>query len=258
MSKSVKLAFGKRFREARDGKKLSRAALGQRLGISPKTIQSWEMGRTFIEDLSLIPAIEVELEISVSDLIAEATGTGACNGTEDTARPVDGGSHVLAGPAKPSLQVHVQALTNMPDHEELIKDVVAVPMIRSRAEHKPVSELTPDDIHQYVVIPGSWVPRGGVLVAYRMGDSGMLPMMPLGATVIVDRRAMDLEKSIDQVAALFFESKGVRIRKLVRDRKSGRFLAQTIIEGRRTSLPFRPDQGDSILGRVVGVLAQPE
>ncbi|MDR1535410.1 MAG: helix-turn-helix domain-containing protein, partial [Planctomycetota bacterium] len=48
MSKNIKFEFGRLLRQSRDAKGMSRVSLARRLGISPKTIQSWEMGRTFI------------------------------------------------------------------------------------------------------------------------------------------------------------------------------------------------------------------
>lgn len=59
----IRKRFGEKFRLARDDASLSRAKLAKKLGISPKTIQSWEMGRTFIEDLSLIPKLNRALNL---------------------------------------------------------------------------------------------------------------------------------------------------------------------------------------------------
>lgn len=259
MTSDIKAEFGKRFRAARDAKKLSRAAFGVRLGISPKTIQSWEMGRTFIEDLSLIPAIEAELDISVSDLIAKATHGGRSVAAES---PAPYGKrkrgYAKAGPVMPELELHAAKSAQLPDPEKLAKAVVAVPLIRPTSVAKNVAELTPRDILEHRVIPGDWVPRGGVLVAYRMSDSGMVPMINLGGTVIVDRRAQEPEKVLNRVVAMYLESKGMRIRRLMKDPGTGRMYGVTAIEGRRGRMPFRPETGDTILGRVIGVLSQPE
>ncbi len=90
---TIKTKFGKLFRAARDTKRLSRAALGMRLGISPKTIQSWENGRTWIEKLSLIPAIESELDVSISEIIRRATDRGRSAVAESPAAYA-GGCHL--------------------------------------------------------------------------------------------------------------------------------------------------------------------
>ena len=69
---SIKSKFGKAFRERRDELKLSRDDLARMLGISKKTIQSWEIGRTFPQDLSLFPAIERHLQVGITELIRKA------------------------------------------------------------------------------------------------------------------------------------------------------------------------------------------
>jgi transcriptional regulator with XRE-family HTH domain len=261
MTSNIKAEFGKQFRSARDAKKLSRAALAMRLGISPKTIQSWEMGRTFIENLSLIPAIEAELTISVTSLIEKST-RGIMPEVAAEAPAEYGASSSKGcpktGPVHVGFTLHAAKLAAMPEEDILSKDVAAVPLLRPVAAAKPVPSLTTKDIAKYVVIPAEWVPRGGVLVAYRMSDSGMDPMIPLGGIVIVDRRIQDVERSLGRLVALNMNSKGVRIRRLIDDPISRKLVGVTALEGRRGKIPYREDQGDTILGRVVGVMGQPE
>ncbi len=259
MSNEIKAEFGKKFREARDQKKLSRATLGVRLGISPKTIQSWEMGRTFIEDLSLIPAIESELDISVSNLIARATMINETMAAE--AAPAYGPSNTnppKAGPFAPTFTVHALHENAMPSEAELENEFVSVPLLKPQAVLKQIPDLESDDIQSHVIIPGSWVPRGGVLVACRMGDSGMNPMIPLGAIVIIDRRPAELSKMAERVVAIEAHGKGLRIRKLVSDPLTKKIWGMTTIEGRRGKFEYREDMGDKVVGRVVGIMAQPE
>lgn len=259
MSATIKGEFGKRFRAARDAKKLSRAALGLRLGISPKTIQSWEMGRTFIENLSLIPSIESELNISVSDLICKAT-TGDSVAAEAPA--AYGGKRksgrLNPGPVAVSFEICSEETARKLSESRLAELYVAVPRIKPTSALKPVSEISGKDIVDHVLIPGEWVPRGGVLVAYRMGDSGMLPMIPLDATVIVDRRPLDTVKGIGKVLAFNVTGKGLRIRRLQKEHGSGKFFGTTTLEGARGKFPFRPESGDEIVGRVVGIMALPD
>jgi len=259
MSRDFKAEFGRRFREARDAKKISRATLGLRLGISPKTIQSWEMGRTFIEDLSLMPAIEAELEIVLSDLMEAAKGAVSGQGAaEMSASGRRKQARASVGPQRVRLDLHVLAQTLDVDLESLSEGLMAVPLVRPQSVIKPVSDLMQRDIIGHVAIPGIWVPRGGVLVAYRMGDSGMSPMVPLGGVVIVDRRPPDPSKALRCVVAMYLKNKGMRVRLLVQDPDNRRLYGVTVIEGRRGRLPFRPESGDSLLGRVVGILSQPE
>jgi len=70
---TIKDKFGKAFWAARKAKQFSRAELAMRIGVSPKTIQSWENGRTFVEKLDIIPLIEKELGVPFSKLIQQST-----------------------------------------------------------------------------------------------------------------------------------------------------------------------------------------
>jgi transcriptional regulator with XRE-family HTH domain len=256
---AIKREFGKKFRAARDAKKLSRAALGLRLGISPKTIQSWEMGRTFIEDLSLIGPIERELGISVSGLIAEATNpqAGAVAAEAPAVYPRRRG-RPKAGPVDLAFQLQAVSGPAFPEAERLADAFVAVPQVRPGAAMKDVADLAEADIVGHAVIPSDWVPRGGVLVAYRMAESTLAPIIPLGAQVVVDRRKVDPDKVMNRLVALEIRGKGLRIRRLMVDPATGRTVGMPTAESRRGKVPFRPDSGDRILGRVVGVIAQQE
>ncbi len=260
MTKTIKEEFGKRLRYARDAKRLSRAALGVRLGVSPKTIQSWEMGRTFIEDLSLIPAIESELGVAVSALIAKSVdpSTTPLLAAEPGEQYGRKRTPPRAGPIPLQFELHAVKTAAQLDEEKLAKQFVAIPMVKPNTLIKPVAELGPRDVQRYVVIPGEWVPRGGVLVATRMGDSAMAPMIPLGATVVIDRRPCPVEKGMNRVVALNLASKGVRIRRLITDPMSQKIVGVPTIEGRRGKIDYREDLGDTILGRLVGIQAQPE
>jgi transcriptional regulator with XRE-family HTH domain len=67
----MKKRFGAVLRTARENNRLSRQRLGNMLGSSMKTIQSWEMGRTFPEDLELIPRLEGLLGIRFDRILTE-------------------------------------------------------------------------------------------------------------------------------------------------------------------------------------------
>ncbi len=295
MPKDIKAEFGRLMRLSRDAKGMSRATLAMRLGISPKTIQSWEMGRTFIERLDLIPQLEAELECSLSTLIAKATGAtvavGAGVGATATATagvgmgiissPGFGGGlalseaaeamvydehqmgsasqqRLLTRPGPLSLKFNLTTAASMATNDEADKmevDWVSVPMLKPSAVLNPVFEIQPKDIIRQVIIPREWVPRAGVLVSVRMGDSAMMPMIPLGATVIIDLRPLSLEKALGKIAALDFSGKGLRIRQVKRDMAGERYFGASIMEHGRAQMQIRLGKGDRILGEVIGVLA---
>jgi len=253
----IKKRFGKDFRTARDRKKLSRAVLGVRIGVSPKTIQSWEMGRTFIEDLSRIPEIEAELDIAIWQLIAKATHPGRGDIAAESTTAYGKRRLVKAGPISPHFDMHTAKSKSLPALEKFENGCAAVPLLNPHAVTKPIPDLTKRDSPEYIVIPGEWIPRGGVIVAFRMGDSAMTPMIPLGATVIIDRRPLDVKKALNKVVVLNLHDKRVKIRRLIREPVTDNLAGMTALEGQRGKAMFRPDLGDTILGSVVGILAQP-
>ncbi len=287
MPKDIKAEFGRLMRLSRDAKGMSRATLAMRLGISPKTIQSWEMGRTFIERLDLIPQLEAELECSLSTLIAKATGAtvavGAGAGSAlslASGQSFSGGlayseaadamvydehqmgsasqQRLLTRPGPLSLKFNLTTAASMAVNGEADKmevDWVSVPMLKPSAVLNPVFEIQPKDIIRQVIIPREWVPRAGVLVSVRMGDSAMMPMIPLGATVIIDLRPLSLEKALGKIAALDFAGKGLRIRQVKRDMAGERYFGASIMEHGRAQMQIRLGKGDRVLGEVIGVLA---
>lgn len=272
MPKDIKAEFGRLMRLSRDAKGMSRATLAMRLGISPKTIQSWEMGRTFIERLDLIPQLEAELECSLSTLIAKATGAtvgaGVSSGVAaaDAATAID--EHQMGsasqqrlltrpGPLSPKFTLTTAAsVATNGEADKFEIEWVSVPMLKPGAVLSPIFETQPKDILRHVIIPREWVPRAGVLIAVRMGDSAMMPMIPLGATVIIDLRPIPLDKALGKIAAMDFAGKGLRIRKVVRgDSANERYFGASITEHGRAQMPIRPNKNDRVLGEVVGVLA---
>ncbi len=273
MPKDIKAEFGRLMRLSRDAKGMSRATLAMRLGISPKTIQSWEMGRTFIERLDLIPQLEAELECSLSTLIAKATGATVAPGPNvaqagmQQEAPAGLDEHQMGtasqqklltrpGPLSPKFTLTTAAsVASNGDADKLEIEWVSVPLLKPGAVLNPVFELQPRDVLKHVLIPREWVPRAGVLVAVRMGDSAMMPMIPLGATVIIDLRPMPLDKAISRIAALDFAGKGLRIRRVVRDMAGERYFGASITEHGRAQIQIRPSKGDRVLGEVIGVLA---
>ncbi len=269
MPKDIKAEFGRLMRLSRDAKGMSRATLAMRLGISPKTIQSWEMGRTFIERLDLIPQLEAELECSLSTLIAKATGaTVAAPAPSAGEAPVSSlDEHQMGsasqqklltrpGPLSPRFTLTTAAsVASNGDADKFEIEWVSVPMLKPGAVLSPIFEIQPRDVMKHVIIPREWVPRAGVLVAVRMGDSAMMPMIPLGATVIIDLRPVPLDKAISRIAALDFAGKGLRIRRVVRDMAGERYYGASITEHGRAQIQIRPAKGDRVLGEVIGVLA---
>jgi transcriptional regulator with XRE-family HTH domain len=268
MPKDIKAEFGRLMRLSRDAKGMSRATLAVRLGISPKTIQSWEMGRTFIERLDLIPQLEAELECSLSSLIARATGATAAGAVVPPDARTDLEAHTMGaasqqrlltrpGPLSPKFSLTSAAALSMNGEAELLEaEWVSVPLLKPASVLGRVFEIQPKDILRHILIPREWVPRAGVLVAVRMGDSAMMPMIPLGATVIIDMRPIALDKALGKIAALDFAGKGLRIRKVVRgDSAAERYFGASITEHGRAQMPIRPGKDDRVLGEVIGVLA---
>jgi transcriptional regulator with XRE-family HTH domain len=78
---AIKKSFGEKLKVSRLAAGYSRAKLAAELGISAKTIQSWETGRTFPENMSLIPIIESRLGFFIPDMLSETvreeTGSGS-------------------------------------------------------------------------------------------------------------------------------------------------------------------------------------
>ena len=264
MPKDIKAEFGRLMRLSRDAKGMSRATLAMRLGISPKTIQSWEMGRTFIERLDLIPQLEAELECSLSTLIAKATGAtvGAVASPDVAVDEHQMGSAsqqrllTRPGPLSPKFSLTTAAAAALNGESERFEvEWVSVPMLKPTALQGHISETQPKDIIRHVIIPREWVPRAGVLVAVRMGDSAMMPMIPLSATVIIDLRPIPLDKALGKIAALYFEGKGLRIRQVKRDMAGERYYGASITEHGRAQMQIRPNKGDRVLGEIIGVLA---
>ena len=71
LNKAIKASFGEKFEIVRKNAGLSRAKLGAVIGVSGKTIQSWENGRTWPENMSLIPIIEKTLGIFIPKILGE-------------------------------------------------------------------------------------------------------------------------------------------------------------------------------------------
>lgn len=257
MAKDIKAEFGRLMRLSRDAKGMSRATLALHLGISLKTIQSWEMGRTFIERLELIPRLEAALDCSLSSLIAKAMGGSAENAaqTEEPRTMATQRASSRPGPLSPRFSVLAPAAFPEGETARLEHEWVAAPLLKPGAMLTPVSELQPRDVLRHVIIPREWASRAAVVAAVRMGDSAMMPMIPLGAVVVVDVRPLPLEKALGKVAALDFAGKGLRIRRVVRDMSGERCFGAGVTEHGRGRLRLRLDKGDRILGEVIGILA---
>lgn len=250
---TLKTGFGKCFRDAREACKLSRAALGLRLGISPKTIQSWEMGRTFPEDLSLIPAIEQELGISFSDMISASMehvpSTMAAEASPSYGRGRKRMDRAVTGP----LAVQVTVVGKNADEVDNA-DYIAVPMVKPSSAQKQASELLDEDIVKNVLFPAEWIKRGRLLVAFRMKDSAMEPYIPHGAAVLVDTRQTQPDKLYGQIVAFWQPDKGLRIRRMAVN-PDGTPTGLPGREGGRGKIELQFEGEDRILGVVIGFMA---
>ena len=248
----IKERFGKALREARDNKKYSRASLATRLGISQKTIQSWEMGRSFIEQLALIPEIENELGISISRLIETSI-----NGDTENALPPLVEGLARKGPITPTftIQSSLEEVAALME-KDANANWVAVPVVSGDLILNEVPDLYLKDVERHILIPMAWKPRGGVLIATRMNDSGMEPRMFLDDMLIVDCRPTPPEKNIGKILAFNLKDHGLRFRQLYLDKENQRMIAggcDNMLS--RKHYQFHPDKGSLIVGRVVGILS---
>jgi transcriptional regulator with XRE-family HTH domain len=252
---TLKHEFGKRFRAAREDHKLSRAALAVRLGISPKTIQSWEMGRTFIENLSLIPAIEAELNTTFAELLGQVESGAAQKVAEApppygaTAKPSD---RAAAGPLRPVFAIAGEMDKKTLEAKEA--EYLAAPLLKPGSANKDVAELLQKDIKNYVLFPRQWATRGRVLVAYRMADSALTPAVPQGSHVLVDRRTTSAKRLEGRFAALWLADRGMRLRQIELD-PDGAVHGVPYGSNTRGAVAVRPDRGDEILGKVLGFVS---
>jgi len=68
---AIKKSFGEKFKLARMAAGYSRAKLGIEISVSAKTIQSWEVGRTFPENMALIPVIRNKLGFFIPTILGQ-------------------------------------------------------------------------------------------------------------------------------------------------------------------------------------------
>lgn len=260
VTNEIKEDFGRRLRAARDAKGLSRQVLSARLGVSPKTVQSWEMGRTFIEKLSLFPLIERELGISLSEIIEQAMlqdsgkktkKASASKASYGSREPIESS----VSETEPVTFAFNQVRANVELGSEISDNYYAIPIIKPSAISKTVFDLKESDVIDHTIINKEWVPRGGVMVAFVADDSGLEPTIPVGSLIVVDRRELISEKSIGRNAAIFQKGKGLKLRKLEEGDKGG--LKAVTADGKnRGSFEIKADKGDIILGRIIAVLAK--
>lgn len=249
---SVKLYFGKMFRKAREAKKLSRAALGLRLGISPKTVQSWEMGRTFIENLNLIPEIEKELDVVFTDLISipssqpeAASEVPSPAYGKETSYSALVTNKAAAGPQKPIFVVYADDKSVISEN-----DYMAVPLLYPEAALKNPSDIIRKDIKRYCPFPFEWATQGRIFYAFTMPDSSLTPEIGIGSDVLVDTRITEPERLVDKYAAIWISEKGLRIRKI--GKYGNKYYGASLEKVKRANLYINAVKGDRIIGKVTG------
>ncbi len=260
ITNEIKEDFGRRLRAARDARGLSRQVLSARLGVSPKTVQSWEMGRTFIEKLSLFPLIERELGISLSQIIEEAmlpeTNKNASKASERKAK-YNKKTPVITNSVESSPVVFNfnQVRTNTELATDDSSNFVAIPIIKASSISKPVFDLKESDVIDHTIISKEWVPRGGVMIACKASDNGLCPTVPVDSLIIIDRREIIAEKFIGKNLAIFQKGKGLKLRQLDEGSKEGSLRAIPANGKSRGSFVIKENKGDIILGRIVAVFA---
>ncbi len=261
VTNEIKEDFGRRLRAARDAKGLSRQVLSARLGVSPKTVQSWEMGRTFIEKLSLFPLIERELGISLSEIIEEAmlqkSGKSTKKAAESRAKYGKKSAPVAdVNDTEPVTFAFTQVRTNADINPEINENFYAIPIVKPSSLAKPVFDLKESDVIDHTIISKEWVPRGGVMIACTNSDTGLEPTVPADALIIIDRRELIPEKNIGRNVAVIQKGKGLKLRKLEEGTKPGSLRGAPAGGKARGSFEIKQDKGDIILGRIIAVFAK--
>lgn len=71
-SSSVKVEFGKLLQMGRKKAGMSKIAFANTIGVSHRTIDNWEDGKTFIENLGLIDVIHDKTGIYIPTLLDDA------------------------------------------------------------------------------------------------------------------------------------------------------------------------------------------
>ena len=211
----IKDKFGRQLVAARKARGLSRVMLGLRLGISPKTIQSWEMGRSFVENLNLLPILERELGIDLKDTFNKK----ALPKNPKFPQPLALTFNLIArsGP-KPAV-------------DRLAKDLIAIPLLRQAAATKDVHEIARQDIVGHAIIPRKWIVRGRLLTAFEVKVPGGK------AIIIVNRAKMTFGKKTGRKLAIWQPGKGLRV--------------QTLDAGKK----WKPARKLVVVGRLVGMFS---
>ena len=256
ITNEIKEDFGKRLRAARDARGLSRQVLSARLGVSPKTVQSWEMGRTFIEKLSLFPLIERELGISIAQIIEEAMLPETTN-TKRVAEPqaAYGSNKQDNEEDQPLTFGYSQVKASIEFSAESSDKFAAIPVIKADSLGKEVHDLTESDVINHTVISREWVPRGGLMIAFKAEDNGLEPTVPANSIVVIDRRPVNLDKIYGKNVAVIQKNKALKLRKIEEGKNKNSFRAVPANGKSRGSFELKFDKGDRILGKIIAVFS---
>lgn len=252
-SREIKSRFGALLRAARERQKISRANLAQKLDVSPKTVQSWEMGRTFIEDLSLVPHMEAELGISFHEIIELALSS-------DEHRSVKDASDQMIATEVPRIKMPLYTPdTLVIDTDGVSPAYKAIPEVTPATLETKVRQLQRSHILGYIPVPAAWCPRGGVIVATRIHDKNMEVMFPKTAILILDLRAYPVEKCIGRtVIVKKVGNSSPLIRIVTNDLVTDNYFAICAGNTRKGLVPIDIQSGDRILARVLGFFASPD
>ena len=72
--------IGKRIAELRRKEGLTQEALGEKLGVSNKTISRWENGN-YMPDIEMLPLLAREFKVSIDELLGGEGKTAECVGS---------------------------------------------------------------------------------------------------------------------------------------------------------------------------------
>jgi transcriptional regulator with XRE-family HTH domain len=230
----MKKQFGKMVRAARDSKGLSREQLAEIIGISPKTVQSWENGRTFPEDLSLLPTIGTALGISWSDFLL----------ARRNAKP-------SAVPLTATTTIEINGQTAEKLKADLEKNWMAVPLIKPGSIGKPVRLLTKEDISEYVVFQKSHGSTCGIYIAAKISGSGYEETVPQGSTVMIDVRKKSPGKNARN--RLYAIKKGQKVVAREVNMEEGKAIAFSSSKTRLGQFEIGESTDSAVLGKICSV-----
>jgi phage repressor protein C with HTH and peptisase S24 domain len=215
--------IGRNVKEYRNLRGWTLEALGQRLGVSPFILESYEKGKCTVS-LDLIQEMARKLKLDPRDLM-----------TEDGPHPVQ----------VPDLKIF--QTTNTPAAPKITnEDYVSIPLTDSSiaAGHPIIQE---NNIEDYVLLHIRAAGKRTNLVASRVDGDSMEPMLSSGDIVVIDRNDKRIVKN--KIYAIFYED-GLTAKYL--ERKKNLLILRPINPTADVQIIDMYEHPDPIVGRVIG------